>query len=450
MNTLRLLLATCACALAFAADRKPNILVIVSDDQGYADVGFNGGKAVPTPHLDALAASGVRCTSGYVSHPFCSPTRAGLLTGRYQQRFGHENNPAYDPADAVAGLPLTEKLLPQFLQEAGYRTGWIGKWHLGATPAHTPWARGFQQTYGFIGGGHSFSGWAIDVKKEYNVPLTRDGQATTEVPAHLTEAFGKEAVAFIRRNAGAPWMLYLAFNAPHTPHMPTNEREKQFADVKDPVRRKCLAQISLMDDAVGAVTKALADSGQAQDTLIFFFTDNGGTPPSLGADNTPLRGYKGYVYEGGVRVPFVISWPARLKAGSTYDRPVSSLDVTATALALAGVAFPTERRLDGVNLIPFLRGETQTAPHANLFWRTGGGQSYAVRSGDWKLVRNRKQPDELYDLSTDIGEAKDLASARPEVVAKLAADLSAWDKELIAPLFQSPKGGKAPPKKAKK
>lgn len=450
MNALRLLLATCACALAFAADRKPNILVIVSDDQGYADVGFNGGKAVPTPHLDALAASGVRCTSGYVSHPFCSPTRAGLLTGRYQQRFGHENNPAYDPADAVAGLPLTEKLLPQFLQEAGYRTGWIGKWHLGATPAHTPWARGFQQTYGFIGGGHSFSGWAIDVKKEYNVPLTRDGQATTEVPAHLTEAFGKEAVAFIRRNAGAPWMLYLAFNAPHTPHMPTNEREKQFADVKDPVRRKCLAQISLMDDAVGAITKALADSGQAQDTLIFFFTDNGGTPPSLGADNTPLRGYKGYVYEGGVRVPFVISWPARLKAGSTYDRPVSSLDVTATALALAGVDFPTERRLDGVNLIPFLRGETQTAPHANLFWRTGGGQSYAVRSGDWKLVRNRKQPDELYDLSTDIGEAKDLASARPEVVAKLAADLSAWDKELIAPLFQSPKGGKAPPKKANK
>jgi arylsulfatase A-like enzyme len=450
MNTLRLLLATCACALAFAADRKPNILVIVSDDHGYADVGFNGGKAVPTPHLDALAASGVRCTSGYVSHPFCSPTRAGLLTGRYQQRFGHENNPAYNPTDAVAGLPLTEKLLPQFLQEAGYRTGWIGKWHLGATPAHTPWARGFQQTYGFIGGGHSFSGWAIDVKKEYNVPLTRDGQATTEVPAHLTEAFGKEAVAFIRRNAGAPWMLYLAFNAPHTPHMPTNEREKQFADVKDPVRRKCLAQISLMDDAVGAITKALADSGQAQDTLIFFFTDNGGTPPSLGADNTPLRGYKGYVYEGGVRVPFVISWPARLKAGSTYDRPVSSLDVTATALALAGVAFPTERRLDGVNLIPFLRGETQTAPHANLFWRTGGGQSYAVRSGDWKLVRNRKQPDELYDLSTDIGEAKDLASARPEVVAKLAADLSAWDKELIAPLFQSPKGGKAPPKKAKK
>lgn len=450
MNNLRLLLATCACALAFAADRKPNILVILSDDHGYADVGFNGGKAVPTPNLDALAASGVRCTSGYVTHPFCSPTRAGMLTGRYQQRFGHENNPAYNPADAVAGLPLAEKLLPQFLKEAGYKTGWIGKWHLGATPAHAPWARGFDQTYGFIGGGHSYSDWAIDLKKEYNVPLTRDGQATTEVPAHLTTAFGQEAAAFITRNSGAPWMLYLAFNAPHTPHMPTIEREKQFADVKDPVRRKCLAQISLLDDAIGAVTKALASSGQTQDTLIFFFSDNGGTPPALGADNTPLRGNKGMVYDGGIRVPFVVSWPAQLKAGSSYDRPVSSLDVAATALALAGAPLPSERKLDGVNLIPFLKGEASGLPHANLFWRTGGGQSYAVRAGDWKLVRNGKQPDELYDLSKDIAEAKDLATSRPEVVARLAADLAAWDKELVAPLFQSPKGGKAPAKKPKK
>ncbi len=445
-----LLALLCACLAAFAADRRPNILIIVSDDQGYRDVGFNGGRAVPTPHLDALAASGVRCTSGYVSHPFCSPTRAGLLTGRYQQRFGHENNPAYDPANAVAGLPLAEKLLPQFLKEAGYKTGWVGKWHLGATPAHTPWARGFDQTYGFIGGGHSYSGWNIDLKKEYNVPLTRDGQATTEIPAHLTEAFGKEAAAFVTRNAGAPWMLYLAFNAPHTPHMPTVEREQQFADVKDPVRRKCLAQISLLDDAVGVVTKALAASGQTQDTLIFFFSDNGGTPPSLGADNTPLRGNKGMVYDGGIRVPFVVSWPAQLKAGSTYAQPVSSLDVAATALTLAGVPLPAERKLDGVNLIPFLKGEASGLPHANLFWRTGGGQSYAVRSGDWKLVRNGKQPDELYDLSADIAEAKNLLASRPEVAARLSAELAAWNQQLVAPLFESPKGGKAPAKKAKK
>ncbi|MGA0133229.1 MAG: sulfatase-like hydrolase/transferase [Opitutales bacterium] len=449
MRLLPLLVCLLACGPALAASSRPNILVIVSDDQGYNDVGFNGGKAVPTPHLDALAASGVRCTSGYVSHPFCSPTRAGLLTGRYQQRFGHENNPAYNPADAVAGLPLSEKLLPQFLKETGYKTGWIGKWHLGATPAHTPWARGFDQTYGFIGGGHAYSDWAIDVKKEYNVPLTRDGQATPEVPAHLTEAFGKEAAAFIRRNAGAPWMLYLAFNAPHTPHMPTIEREKQFADVKDPVRRKCLAQISLLDDAVGAVTKALADSGQAQDTLVFFFSDNGGTPPSLGADNTPLRGNKGMVYEGGIRVPFVVSWPAQLKAGSTYGGPVSSLDVAATALALAGAPSPSERRLDGVNLIPFLKGEDTGLPHANLFWRTGGGSSYAVRAGQWKLVRNGKQPDELYDLEADLSESKDLAAAKPELAARLASELTAWNTQLIQPLFQSPRTGKTA-KKGKK
>ena len=439
-----------ACVSAVAADRKPNILVIVSDDQGYADVGFNGGKAVPTPNLDALAASGVRCTSGYVSHPFCSPTRAGLLTGRYQQRFGHENNPAYDPADAVSGLPLTEKLLPQFLHDAGYKTGWIGKWHLGATPAHAPWARGFDQTYGFIGGGHAYSGWEINVKKEYNVPLVRDGIPTKEVPAHLTETFGNEAAAFVRRNAGAPWMLYLAFNAPHTPHMPTVEREERFAQVKDPVRRKCLAQISLLDDAVGVVTKALSESGQTQDTLIFFFSDNGGTPPALGADNTPLRGNKGMVYEGGVRVPFVVSWPAKLKAGSTYGRPVSSLDVAATAFALAGVARPTERPLDGVNLIPFLSGEASGDPHERLMWRTGGGAAYALRSGDWKLVRSGKRPDELYDLAADIAEAKDVAALQPQVVTRLAADLEAWNKQLVPPAFQPPKPAKATAPKGNK
>ena len=269
------------------------------------------------------------------------------------------------------------------------------------------------------------------------------------LPAHLTEAFGKEAAAFVTRNAGAPWMLYLAFNAPHTPHMPTVEREQRFADVQDPVRRKCLAQISLLDDAVGVVTKALADSGQSKDTLIFFFSDNGGTPPTLGADNTPLRGNKGMVYEGGVRVPFVVSWPAQLKAGATYARPVSSLDVTATALALAGVPSPAERPLDGVNLIPFLKGEAAGDPHARLLWRTGGGASFAIRSGDWKLVRNGQQPDELYDLGADIAESRDLAATQPQVAARLAGELADWNKQLIAPLFQSPKPAKAA-KKAKK
>ena len=414
------------------AATKPNILVLLSDDQGYADMGFQGSKQVPTPHLDTLAKSGVRCTSGYVTHPFCSPTRAGLMTGRYQQRFGHENNPVYDPLDENEGLPLTERLLPQYMKDGGYTTGWVGKWHLGSSPAHTPWKRGFDETFGFIGGGHQFQNW-VPNERQYTLALTRNG-LDTEVPEHLTTTFGNEASAFIKRHTDKPWMLYVAFNAPHTPHQPTAEREKQFASITDPERRKCLAQISILDDAIGHVTQALAESGQADRTLVFFFTDNGG-PIAHAAVNTPLRAGKGTVYEGGVRVPFVVSWPGKLPAGATYDQPVSSLDVFATALAQAGVPMPTDKKHDGVNLVPYLTGEDKAPPHDRLFWRMGGGAAHAMRDGNWKLVRLKGKPAELYDLATDIGETKDLASAKPEVVAALTAKLDAWNSELMAPVF---------------
>jgi arylsulfatase A-like enzyme len=344
-----------------AAEARPNILVIVSDDHGYADAGFQGGKDVPTPNLDKLAASGVRCTSGYVSHSFCSPTRAGLLTGRYQARFGHEYNPVYDPLDRTEGLPLDEHLLPQYLQDAGYRTGWVGKWHLGASPEHAPWRRGFDETFGFIGGGHNFTNWTPN-ERQYSLALTRNGQPIADVPPHLTRALGDEAAAFVGRNRERPWFLYVAFNAPHTPHQPTAERERQFAHIADPQRRRCLAQISLLDDAVGTVTTALAESGQAARTLVFFFSDNGG-PTQQAAVNTPLRGAKGQLYEGGIRVPFLVSWPGQIAAGTTYDLPVSSLDVFATSLAMAGAAMPTDKTHDSVNLVPFLTGKTGGAPH---------------------------------------------------------------------------------------
>ena len=432
--TVAAVLLLTPCAKLFSADAptsKPNILIILSDDQGYADVGFQGSKDVPTPHLDTLAKSGVRCTSGYVTHPFCSPTRAALLTGRYQQRFGHENNPVYDPLDKTEGLPLSERLLPQFMKEAGYKTGWIGKWHLGSSPEHTPWQRGFDETFGFIGGGHSYINWKPN-ERQYTLTLTRNGQPA-EVTEHLTTTFGNEAAAFIRRNKAEPWMLYLAFNAPHTPHQPTVEREAQFEKFTNPQRRKCLAQISLLDDAVGVVTAALKESGQSERTLVFFFSDNGGPP--TGAVNTPLHGHKGQVYDGGIRVPFVVSWPGKLPAGSTYDSPVSSLDVFATSLALGGVPMPKDKKYDGVNIVPYLTGETKSAPHERLFWRTGGGKAHAVREGNWKLVRQQGKPAELYDLAADIGETKNLAAEKPDVVARLVAALDAWDKELIAPVF---------------
>ena len=433
------------------AAEKPNILVIVSDDQGYADLGFQGCKDIPTPHLDRLAREGLRCTSGYASHPFCSPTRAGLMTGRYQQRFGHETNPFYDPQDHREGLPLSEKLLPVFLREAGYVTGWIGKWHLGAAPEFSPLKRGFMETFGFIGGGHHYQGWATNRAIEYNVPIERNGRPV-EVTNHLTLAFGAEAAAFIRRHQTQPWFLYLAFNAPHTPHEPTAERLAQFASISNPKRRAYAAQVSLLDDAAGEALAALRATAQDNRTLVFFFSDNGGPvgPIGNGSNNDPLREGKGSVYEGGVRVPFVVSWQGRLPAGRTYDQPVSTLDVFATALACAGVPMPTDRKYDSVNLLPFLGGKGAGAPHDRLFWRSG--PKSAVREGAQKLVRQTAQPDQLYNLAGDLREAKDLAAAQPTNSQHLAGVLSSWDKELAPPAFPglgARRAGKAA-KKAKK
>lgn len=435
-------LATATAAPAAAA--KPNILLIVSDDHGYADAGFQGSKDIPTPHLDRLAASGTRFTNGYVTHPYCSPTRAALMTGRYQQRFGHERNPFYNPLDRREGLPMSETLLPARLQPAGYATGWVGKWHLGSAPEFAPQRRGFAETYGFIGGGHRFRAWAVNLAVEPMLPIERNGVAG-EIPDHLTVAFGREAAAFVRRHRSEPWFLYLAFNAPHNPLEPTPERLARFAAIKDTSRQKYAAQVSLMDDAIGETVQAMRETEQEQRTLVFFFSDNGGPVGINGSDNTPLRGAKGNVYEGGVRVPFVMSWPERLPAGRTDDRPVSSLDVFATALGAAGVAMPTDRRYDSVNLIPYLTGEKKGAPHERLFWRSG--PLLAVREGNWKLVRSATAADELYDLNADVAEAKNLATAQPAVTARLAAALDAWNKELIAPVFDGAQGRNAKGKK---
>ncbi len=421
-------------AAAHGAATKPNILLIVSDDHGYADVGFQGCRDIPTPHLDRLAREGLHCTSGYVSHPFCSPTRAGLMTGRYQQRFGHENNPFFNPQDHREGLPVAEKLLPAYLREAGYVTGWIGKWHLGAAPEFSPLKRGFMETFGFIGGGHRYQNWQVNPAAEYNVPIERNGQPV-EVSQHLTVAFGAEAAAFVRRHQTDPWFLYLAFNAPHTPLEPTAERLAKFTSIADLKRRKYAAQVSLLDDAIGATLTALRETAQDQRTLVFFFSDNGGPigPNGNGSINSPLRAGKGTVYEGGVRVPFVVSWPGHLPAGKTYAQPVCSLDVFATALAVAGAPMPTERKMDSVNLLPFLSGENAGAPHERLFWRSG--QQRALLQGQEKLVSIGGKSNELYALASDLAEAKNLAGDKPAVATSLAAALAAWDQELIPPAF---------------
>ena len=448
----------CAAAAAAAADRKPNILLIVADDLGYGDLGFQGGSDIPTPSLDALASRGVRFSNGYVSGTWCAPTRAGLLTGRYQQRFGaHGHEGVSDDA-----LSLEETTLADHLKAAGYVTGVVGKWHLGIPPEYHPMQRGFDEFFGFVRGGHSFwpgvpiiifpdrQGHGLDVMTVPEGRATLDGQIvrgreSVAEPAYLTDAFGREAVSFIERHAPEPFFLFLSFNAPHTPMQASLGRLGRFMNTSHPVRRVYNAMTLAMDEAIGAVFEQLRRSGVEEDTLVFFISDNGG--PTVhkyaynASDNSPLRGSKGTTLEGGIRVPFVVSWPRGLPSGARFDEPAIQLDILPTALAAAGIPIDPEWQLDGVNLLPYLKGEASGPPHEALFWRSWG--QMAVRSGDWKLVsyvakmdegelllpepRDEMTPHRLYDLSRDVGETEDLSEREPERVAELLASWDAWN-----------------------
>jgi len=436
---LVLLAGTAACSAVDSApvsDKKPNILIILSDDQGYSDVGFQGCKDIPTPNLDALAASGVRCTSAYVTHPYCSPSRAALLTGRYQARFGHEHNPKYNPEDHQEGLPLSETTLSEILKKNGYATGWIGKWHLGAAPEFLPQNRGFQETFGFISGMHHYLDWVPDPKNEHLLPIQKNG-SSVDVKEHLTIAFGNEGSDFIRRHRDQPWFLYLAFNAPHAPNEPTPERLARFSHIKDEERRSYAAQVSLLDDAVGETLEALKQTDQQHRTLIFFLSDNGapfsksngGIGPN-GGSNAPLRDGKHSVYEGGIRVPFVVTWPERIPADKKYNGTVSSLDIFATSLAAAGVPMPQDKIHDGVDLLPYLTGSRKGSPHQTLFWRLNERHQAAIREHQHKVVVDGTQPDALYDLSQDISEKSNLSSGAPNSLGQMKRSLTNWFRQM--------------------
>jgi len=421
---------------------KANVIVILTDDHGWGDVGFNGCKDIPTPHIDSIARGGIRFTCGYVSHPFCSPTRAGLLTGRYQQRFGHECNPLYDPKDEKLGLPLDQMTIAQAMKRAGYVTGQIGKWHLGATPAFHPLRRGFDEHFGFLGGGHDyFKAGAGPDQREYMIPIERNGQPVQE-SEYLTDALSREAAAFVRRHKDKPFFLYLAYNAPHTPLQVTDKYLQRVSHIQDKNRRPYGAMICAVDDGVGGLLAALKQCGIASRTLVIFLGDNGGAPAIAGgpphANNGPLRGGKGSLFEGGIRVPFAAYWPGVLPAGKECTQPVSSLDIFPTALTCAGATIPPN--LDGVNLLPYLKGEQTAPPHQRLFWRAGGGATWAVREGKLKLV---KPPGGgrplLFDLEADEGEKTDLAAAQSDTVQRLQAAYEEWNKQLVGLLWGNPK-----------
>jgi arylsulfatase A-like enzyme len=438
MRFLLITLAACwSLTVGIATDlpAKPNIIVIVGDDMGYADLGIHGCKDIPTPHLDALAKSGVRFTSGYVSGPYCSPTRAGLLTGRYQQRFGHEFNPGSNPSQ---GLPAAETTLADRLKTAGYATGMVGKWHLGGAEQFHPLKRGFAEFYGFLGGAHDYF---------QRAGILRGNEPAEASKEYLTDIFAREATAFIDRHKAEPFFLYLTLNAVHTPMQADDSRLKKFASIAGNTRRTYAAMMSAMDDAVGRLRAKLEAEKLADNTLIVFVSDNGG-PTMKGTTtnasiNTPLRGSKRTTLEGGIRVPFFISWPGKLAPGSVDDRPVIQLDVLPTALAAAGIESKPDWKLDGVNLLPYLTGESKNAaaPHDALFWRFG--QQMAIRKGDWKLVRydlaaegtSGTSETKLYNLRDDIGEAKDLAATNPDKAKELKADWDKWNEKNVKPLW---------------
>jgi len=413
---------------------RTNVIVIVADDLGYAGVGCYGCKDIPTPHIDSLAKNGVRCTNGYVSCPVCSPTRAGLMTGRYQQRFGHEFNPG--PAAKAPdnfGLPLTEKTLADWLKQGGLATGMVGKWHLGYTEKYHPLSRGFDEFFGFLGGAHSF----IDSQADKENPILR-GRKPVEEKEYLTDAFTREAVAFIDRHKREPFFLYLTYNAVHAPMQAAEKYLKRFEKIEDKDRRTHAAMLAAMDDGIGAVLDKLRKEQLEANTLIFFISDNGGPTRVNTSSNDPLRSFKGQVYEGGIRVPFIVQWKGHLPAGKVYEPPVIALDILPTAVSAVGVKMPAEAKLDGVDLLPHLVGKQEMKPpHSHLFWRFG--ERSAVRKGNWKLVKTDAEPVQLFDLAADVGETKNLAEQKPELVKELAAALKEGDAQLAKPLWGRPR-----------
>ena len=497
---------SCALVLRFTRSRapsvsaasKPNIVLIVADDLGYGDTSAYGSKIVHTPNLDALAASGVRFTDGYVTHPVCSPSRAGLLTGRYQERFGYEFNPRN--RDRRQGVSLSEIMLPQVMKSAGYATGMVGKWHLGVGKCY-PTERGWDFYFGMAGGGSVYivnprpgdefsSSGAEDETDDVagarpapanttlaklqrqleagraRAPITRNGVEVHEAD-YLTDALTREGLNYIDQHRDQPFFLEMAYNAPHVPLQVTQKYYDRYPEIANKALRIRAAMISALDDGIGAIGAKLKADRLDRNTLVIFLSDNGCPQPVRTAcSNAPLVGFKRTHFEGGIRVPFIMSWPGHITAGRVDNRAVSSLDIFPTAVAAAHGRLPADRTYDGVDLMPFLTGNRSRAPNPVLYWRAG--PTFAIRDGAWKMiVMNNAPPGAkagggatiaegesdpsslppyapqfgqhtmLYDLTAGPAETNNLAAQETTIVARLEAKLAAWNKLLGTPQWPS-------------
>lgn len=457
-----------------AQTKQPNIVLIIVDDLGYGELGCQGNKQIPTPHIDSLASEGIRFTDGYVTGPFCSASRAAIMTGRYQTRFGYEKNPiGHKNEDPKIGVPSKEWTIAEQLQRSGYTTSLVGKWHLGGAAEFHPMRQGFDEFFGFMHEGHYFvpepyEGVTTILRKkvlpglvkgrwvskngkmiytdhmghdepDYNAnnPIVRTSQPV-DVKEYLTDAFTTEAIDFMKRNSDRPFFLTLSYNAVHSPLQGLDKYMLKFSHIEDVHRRVFAAMLANLDDNIGRLNKFLKESKLDENTLIFFLSDNGGPTRELTSSNRPLRGEKGHLFEGGIRVPFIMKWTGHLPAGEVYKHPIISTDIYATSAALAGVKIQNKDPRDGVNLIPFLSGKTNGIPHKKLFWRNL--EHAAFRMGDWKIHRHKIKKGQssnwaLYNLKEDIGETRNLASEKPEKLKELIKEWEKLNTEMVDPLW---------------
>lgn len=414
--------------------QKPNFIIILADDMGYADLSLHGSKQIKTPNIDRLAEKGVNFTQGYVSAPVCSPSRAGLLTGRNQVSFGHDNNlanvqPGFDPE--FNGMPVSEKTIADRLKPLGYVSGLVGKWHLGESKKFHPLSRGFDEFWGYTGGGHDYFTSKPD-GRGYQSPIECNYK-TPQPITYITDDKGDECVGFIRRHKSQPFFLYASFNAPHAPMQATEEDLKLYSHIQDKRRRTYCAMVHRLDLNVGRIMQALKEEGIADNTLVVFLSDNGGPVDSNASINAPLNGQKGILLEGGIRVPFIMNWPDGLPAGKNCEVPVLSLDLLPTFVEAAGGSISEADRIDGKNLIPFLTGKTNAAPHDQMHWRFT--ISAAIRDGNWKLVRLPDRLPMLFNLENDISEQYNVALDNPDRTKAMLKKLGNWDVSQPHPVF---------------
>ena len=440
------------CHFSNAQQERPNILVILCDDLGYVDVGFNGGRDVRTPELDKLAQAGTIFTSAYVAHPFCGPSRAAIMTGRYPHVIGTPynlfQNSSEEDKDNM-GVPVEETYMSKVLQEAGYYTSAIGKWHLGAAPKFHPNKRGFNNFYGFLGGGHEYFPekyrhvYKEQLKagnkniRDYILPLQHNGKPVEETE-YLTDAFSREAIGDIKSatEKKKPFFIYLAYNAPHVPLQAKAEDLKKFTNIKDGDRSTYAAMVYAVDRGVGQIVKTLKETDQYENTLIVFLSDNGGNTDH-GANNYPLKGTKGDTWEGGFRVPMFFHWPKKIKGSQRFDYPVSALDLYPTFVELAKTNVSNVRKLDGRDIMDDVLAGTDSYRDQMIFslrYREGYSD-VGGRKGDWKITRMGNEPWGLYNIKTDIGEKKNLSGKYPERLEKMVSETEKWTKDFVRPLW---------------